>query len=323
MSSEGINRRGQTGRPKILLTGKNGQVGGDLYSLLTDLGEVLATDRATLDLTRPEKIRECVRAFRPDVIINAAAYTAVDKAEGERELAHSINATAPGVLAEEARQCRALLIHYSTDYVFDGMKANPYVESDPTNPLNVYGRTKIAGERAIANSGCDHLILRTSWVYSPRGSNFLLTILRLAREREELRIVNDQIGAPTSSKCIAEATVHVLRQVLTSSKSDAARVIGTYHMAASGGVSWFGFAREIISQCDSAVRPKSIIAISTSEYPTAARRPLNSRLNCSKIEDAFGVKLFPWQRGLPSVLQVIFRQLSALSPGSIRGNASV
>lgn len=307
MSSEGINSRSQTGRPKILLTGKNGQIGGDLCPLLLDIGEVLATERATLDLTQPQKIRDCVRTFRPNVIINTAAYTAVDKAESEPELAHSINATAPGVLAEEAFRCRALLIHYSTDYVFDGTKADPYIESDPTNPLNIYGRTKVAGEWAIANSGCDHLILRTSWVYSPRGSNFLRTILRLAREREELRIVNDQIGAPTSSECIAEATVHVLGQVLSSDKSDSARITGTYHMSASGEVSWFGFAREIVSQSDYAIRPNSVIPISTTEYPTHARRPLNSRLNCSKIANTFGVRLFPWQKGLASVLQAIVR----------------
>lgn len=315
MSSEGINNRRQKGRPKILLTGKNGQVGGDLHPLLMDLGEVFATDRATLDLTRPETIRECVRAFRPDVIINAAAYTAVDKAESEPELAHSVNATAPGVLAEEAFRCGALLIHYSTDYVFDGTKADPYIESDPASPLSIYGRTKVAGEQAIAKSGCDHLILRTSWVYSPRGSNFLLTILRLAREREELRIVNDQIGAPTSSECIAEATVHVLRQVLSSDKSDWASVAGTYHMTASGEVSWFGFAREIIGQCDSAVRTKNIIAIPTSEYRSAARRPLNSRLDCSKISHTFGVKLLPWQTGLPSVLQVIVETSKSADTG--------
>lgn len=305
MSFGRINSRSQTGRPKILLTGKNGQVGGDLHSLLTHFGEVFVTDRATLDLTQPQKIRDCVRAFRPNAIINAAAYTAVDKAESEPELAHSINATAPRVLAEEALRCKALLIHYSTDYVFDGIKAGPYIESDPTNPLNIYGRTKVAGERAIANSGCDHLILRTSWVYSPRGSNFLLTILRLARERDELRIVNDQIGAPTSSECIAEATVHVLRQMLTSDKSHWARVTGTYHMTASGEVSWFGFAREIISQCDCAIRPKSIVPISTTEYPSPARRPLNSRLNCSKIAKTFGVNVLPWQTALSSVLQVM------------------
>ncbi len=311
MSSEGINSRSRTARPKILLTGKNGQVGGDLYPLLIDLGEVLATDRASLDLTRPEKIRECVRAFGPDVIINAAAYNAVDKAESESELAHSINATAPGLLAEEAVRCGALLMHYLTDYVFNGTKADPYIESDPTNPLNVYGRTKAAGERAVMNSGCIHLILRTSWVYSPRGSNFLLTILRLAEEREELRIVNDQIGAPTSSEWIAQATAHVVRQVLNSDKSEASRITGTYHMTASGEVSCFGFGREIVSQSDRAIRPKSIIPISTTEYPRPARRPLNSRLNCSKIADTFGVKLPPWQTGLLSVLQVIVRQASA------------
>jgi dTDP-4-dehydrorhamnose reductase len=292
-------------RPRILLTGRNGQVGGDLYPLLTSMGEVLATDRATLDLTDGNKIRERIEQFRPDVIINAAAYTAVDKAEREPELAHAINATAPGVLAEESARCGALLVHYSTDYVFDGTKLEPYVESDPINPLNVYGRTKAAGEQAIRNSGCDHLILRTSWVYSPRGSNFLLTILRLARERDELRIVDDQIGAPTSSEAIATATTQLLKQLLVRGR-ERFKESGTYHLTADGHCSWFEFANEIIRSIpDDGLRVRKVIGIPSSEYPTPARRPLNSGLNCSRIFQAFGIKTTDWRTALYSVLKSI------------------
>ena len=289
--------------PKILLTGRNGQVGGDLYPLLTKMGEVLATDRSSLDLTRPENVRECVRTFRPDVIINAAAYTAVDKAESEPDLAHGINTVAPGVFAEEAAKCGARFIHYSTDYVFDGRKTEPYIESDPVNPLNVYGRTKAAGEEAITHTDCAHLILRTSWVYSRRGSNFLLTILRLAREREELRIVNDQIGAPTSSQSIAEITVQILQHCLRQAPSKLTTK-GIYHLTAAGHCSWYEFTCEILRRASSQdFRVKKVSPIPSTEYVKPARRPLNSRLDCSKIVKAFGVNLIDWHTSLGSVVE--------------------
>jgi dTDP-4-dehydrorhamnose reductase len=292
---------------KILLLGKNGQIGGDLQPLLAEFSEVLATERASLDLTRPEIIRECVRSFRPEVIINAAAYTAVDKAESEPALAAAINATAPGVLAEETMRIGALLIHYSTDYVFDGTKSDPYIESDPTHPLNVYGRTKLAGEEAIRASGCNHFIFRTSWIYSPRGSNFLLTILRLSREREELRIVDDQIGSPTSSASLARATLQVLRQWSLEDPRTAERKSGTYHLTASGHVSWFGFASAILERHKQhekqRLRVRTMIPIATSEYPAAARRPRNSRLDCSKIADVFGVNMPHWTTQLATILK--------------------
>lgn len=295
--------------PKILLTGRNGQVGGDLYPLLTKIGEVLATDRSSLDLTRPEKIRQCVRTFRPDVIINAAAYTAVDKAESEPELAHRINAVAPAVFAEEAAKWGALLIHFSTDYVFDGRKTEPYIESDAVNPLNVYGRTKAAGEEAITRAGCAHLILRTSWVYSRRGSNFLMTILRLAREREELRIVDDQIGAPTSTQSIAEASVQALRHCLARNRFTES---GIYHVTATGSCSWYRFASEIVRSAEiEGSRLRRLLPIPSSEYPTSAIRPLNSRLSCSKIRNAFGIRMPAWRVSLSAVLNA-----SVLAQGS-------
>ena len=286
--------------PKILLTGKNGQVGSDLEPLLKKLGIVLATDRTRLDLACPEQIRECVRAFHPTVIINTAAYTAVDRAENEPELAAKINTNGPAVLAEESAKCGALLIHFSTDYVFDGTKVGSYLETDLINPLNVYGRTKADGEEAIVRSGCAHVILRTSWVYSGRGSNFLLTILRLAREREELRIVDDQIGAPTSSAAIAHATMELLRCVL----NDMTLIeSGIYHLTALGNCSWFGFASEIIRlTADRRQRQPKLVPITSSEYGARAARPLNSRLDCSKIRQKFGIKMPEWHSALSSLI---------------------
>jgi len=273
---------------RILLTGGSGQVGWELRKTLAPLGEVAAPGRADLDLRDPARIREAVRASNPDAIVNAAAYTAVDKAESEREAAFAMNATAPGVLAEEAKRNGALLVHYSTDYVFDGAKPTPYVEEDEPNPLNVYGASKLAGERAIAASGCRHLILRTSWVYGPRGSNFLLTMLRLARERPELRVVDDQVGAPTSSLAIARATAQVLRP----------GAHGLYHLSAAGQTSWCGFARAILARAGLAT---PVRAIRTEDYPTPARRPRNSRLNCARLRADFGLALAPWEEQLAEV----------------------
>jgi dTDP-4-dehydrorhamnose reductase len=273
---------------KILLTGRNGQVGWELERALAPLGEIVATDRSTLDLADPDAIRRVVREVKPEIIVNAAGYTAVDKAESEPELAMRINGFAPGVLAEEAKRLGALLVHYSTDYVFDGEKATPYVEDDAASPINAYGRSKLAGERAITGVGGNHLILRTSWVYSERGKNFLLTILRLARAKPELRVVDDQIGAPTSGTAIARATAQLLNL--------GAR--GLYHLSASGRVSWCGFARAILAR---AGIETPVVAIRTEDYPTPARRPRNSCLDCSYLRADYGLTLATWEELLSEV----------------------
>jgi len=279
---------------KILLLGRNGQVGWALERSLAPLGEPTALGRAELDLADVPRLVATIRALQPEAIVNAAAYTSVDKAESERETAFAINATAPRVLAEEAKRIGALLVHYSTDYVFDGAKAVPYVEDDEPNPLNVYGASKLAGERAIAATGCRHLILRTSWVYGPRGANFMLTMLRLARERPALHVVDDQVGAPTSSIEIARATATVLARAAQSSN-----VTGLYHLAAAGETSWCGFARAILAKAEVAT---PVVPIRTEDYPTAARRPRNSRLDCSRLRETFGVTLAPWEEGLAEAL---------------------
>jgi len=284
---------------RILLTGRNGQVGWELERKLAPLGEVIATDRATLDLADPDAIRRAAREAKPQVIVNAAAYTAVDQAESEPELAMQINGIAPGILADEAKRLGALLVHYSTDYVFDGEKATPYVEDDPPNPINVYGKTKLEGERAIQGFGCRHLILRTSWVYGPRGRNFLLTILRAARERPELRVVSDQVGAPTSSLAIARATGEILRQ-----SSGRAVFTGIYHMSASGQATWYDFAVAILAE---ARLPTPIVPISSEQYPTAARRPGNSLLDNSKLAATVGTRLPSWREQLTGVMAELRR----------------
>lgn len=291
----------------LLLLGRTGQVGGDLWPLLAKFGRVHVPDRHTVDLSRPDSIRECVRALRPQFIFNAAAYTAVDKAESEHDAAAALNTTAPSILAQEAAKLNAWLIHYSTDYVFDGSKPDPYVEDDPVSPLNVYGRTKAAGEDAIRQSGCRHLILRASWVFSDRGSNFLLTMLRLGSEREELRIVDDQVGAPTSSKLIARATVHALERLFEFSDQGANTVSGTYHLTAGGYTSWYGFAEEIFQRLrgEFPMTIKKIIPISSKDYATPAKRPLNSRLDCSKFGLIFGIKPEEWRDGLLPVLDLL------------------
>jgi dTDP-4-dehydrorhamnose reductase len=275
---------------RILLTGRNGQVGWELERALAPLGEVIALDRARLDLSDAAAIQRVVRDARPEVIVNAAAYTAVDRAESEPEIAASVNSIAPGIFAEEARRCGALLVHYSTDYVFDGEKKTPYVEDDPAHPLNVYGRTKLEGERVIEGSGCRYLILRTSWVYGPRGHNFLRTVLRLARERNELRMVDDQIGAPTSAAAIALATAEMLRH---------AGPEGLFHMTASGETSWHGFAEAIVASNHLQVR---VIGIASQDYPVAARRPRNSLLDNGKLTSTYGLTLGPWEHQLDEVI---------------------
>lgn len=302
--------------PKILLTGKNGQVGHDLNLLLPRLGEVVALDRRQLDFSQPDEIRGAIREIRPNLIVNAAAYTAVDQAEKEESLAEAINAIAPATLAAEAKETGAAVVHYSTDYVFDGFKRSPYEETDRTNPLNVYGRTKLAGELAIRDSGAHHLIFRTAWVYSTRGKNFLLTVLRLATEREQLRIVNDQFGAPTWSREIASASVEVLRRILDrKEKSSAwAELSGTYHMTAGNQTTWFEFARAILDAAraqGNAPPPwfatitggkplvaREIVPITTSAYPTPARRPSYSVLSNARLAQTFGIKLADWRTQL-------------------------
>lgn len=282
---------------KLLLIGRSGQLGWELSRTLAPLGEVLAPDRTQLDLARPDQIATLVRSSRPDVIVSAAAYTAVDLAESEPDRAHLINATAPGLLAEEARRCGALFIHYSTDYVFDGTKSAPYVEDDTPNPINTYGRSKFAGENAIRSAGGPYLMLRTSWVYAARGKNFLLTMRRLLREKEQLSVVSDQIGAPTSAGALAEATALILRK-RTGALGDAC---GVYHVTASGSTSWHGFASEIarLEGFDAATR---IRPIPSSEYPTAARRPANSRLSNAKLLEHFGIALPGWEESLKACL---------------------
>ena len=289
--------------PKILLTGANGQVGWELRRTLGALGEVVALDSRTMDLSKAEAVRDTVRAIAPAIIVNPAAYTAVDKAESEPDRAQAVNAVAPGVLAEEAARLGALLVHYSTDYVFDGSgavldrgEARPWREDDATGPLNVYGATKLAGEQAIAATGCRHLIFRTSWVYGARGSNFFLTMRRLMRERTELKIVADQIGAPTWCRDLAEATAQVLAQVRGEDES----LWGVYHMTNAGETSWHGFAEaiQVLDEFDETVPPARLLPIPGSDYPTPARRPLNSRLDNDRLEQAFGLRLRNWREAL-------------------------
>ena len=288
-----------SGSVKILLTGRNGQLGWELARALAPLGEIVAFDRAGLDLADPARLASTVRELKPDIIVNPAAYTAVDRAESESEAAFAINARAPRVLAEEAKRLGALLFHYSTDYVFDGAKAAPYLEDDATNPLGVYGASKLEGERAIAASGARHWIFRTSWVYAPRGKNFLLTILRLAREGKPLRVVADQFGAPTSAAMLARATAQALstqvRAISRISPHNAPPPSGVYHMTAAGRTSWHGFACAILREfrLDNAVT-----AIPASEYPLPAKRPANSVLDNSRLAAAFGIRLPGWEDGL-------------------------
>ncbi len=292
---------------KILLLGKNGQVGWELQRSLATLGEVIALDfdspgPLSADFSRPESLAATVREVAPDVIVNAAAHTAVDKAESEPDLARAINAEAPAVLAREAAACGAWLLHYSTDYVFDGSGDAPRGEDAPTGPLNVYGLTKLEGEQAIRASGCRHLLLRTSWVYGARGGNFARTMLKLAQERDQLRVIDDQIGAPTGADLLADLSAHMLR----AARSDAS-VAGTYHAVASGQTSWHGYASHVIDFARAAgmsvkVAPGAIEAVPTSAFPTPAKRPLNSRLDTSRLRSRFGVVLPDWRHGVDRML---------------------
>jgi dTDP-4-dehydrorhamnose reductase len=305
---------------KIVLLGKNGQVGWELQRALAPLGELIALDRSSLehagqavcgDLTRLDELRASLLALRPDVIVNAAAYTSVDKAESDADAAQWINAQAPGVMAEVATELDATLVHYSTDYVFDGSGDTPRAEDAATGPLSVYGATKLDGERAIRASGCRHLILRTSWVYAARGGNFARTMLRLAGERESLGVVDDQIGAPTGAELIADVSAHCLRTLL-----DRPRLGGTYHLAAAGATSWYHYARHVITWAREhghviRVAPDAIRPLPSSAYPTPARRPLNSRLDCTRLQAGFGLFLPPWKSGVERMLGEVLGPISA------------
>lgn len=299
-------------KPKrFLITGCNGQVGFELQRTLAPLDEVIALDRQGMNLADANSIRQAIQTYRPDVIVNPAAYTAVDKAESDRETAHAVNGIAPGIIGEEAAKLGALVIHYSTDYVYDGSKAGPYLETDATHPLGVYGQTKLAGELSLAESGAQHLIFRTSWVFGAHGSNFLKTILRLASERDELNIVADQFGAPTSAGLIAEVTAQILGSYGSESDRDAFP-LGTYHLAAAGTTSWHEYARYVVEQASAAglnlrATPETIHPIAAAAYPMPAPRPTNSRLDCGLLEKAFQLRLPTWQTGVKQVLDLISR----------------
>jgi dTDP-4-dehydrorhamnose reductase len=296
---------------KIVLLGKNGQVGWELQRSLACLGEVLVLDRHSTsycgDLSQPEQLVRTVLAYKPDFIVNAAAYTAVDKAESEPELVRCINTDAPAALANAATQVGAWLVHYSTDYVFDGSGSHARQEGESTGPLSVYGQTKLDGEKAIVASGCKYLIFRTSWVYAARGGNFAKTMLRLAQEREKLTVINDQHGAPTGADLIADVTAHAMRHVLNTQNISFS---GVYHLVASGETTWHGYASHVIEQART-INPElnwkvgDVAPVPTNEFPTPAKRPLNSRLCTNKLQLAFGLVMPPWQQGVDRMLAEI------------------
>ncbi len=303
---------------KILLLGMNGQVGWELQRSLAPLGDLVALDFDSpgplrADFTRPEALAATVRAVAPQIIVNAAAHTAVDKAESEPDLARTINAAAPGVLAREAAALSAWLVHYSTDYVFDGSGSTPWIEDAPTGPLSVYGRTKLEGEQLIRASGCRHLILRTSWVYAARGGNFARTMLKLALERDKLSVIDDQIGAPTGAELLADVTAHALRTGLRQPE-----VSGTYHAVAAGEASWHQYAQHVIEFARTAGQPvkvarSAVEPVPSTAFPTPARRPLNSRMNSDRLRANFGLNLPPWQAGVDRMLaEVIGRTTTGL-----------
>lgn len=297
---------------KILLLGKNGQVGWELQRSLAPLGEVLALDRNSTshcgDLSNLEGLADTVRVFRPDVVVNAAAYTAVDKAESDQSTANLINALAPEVLARACAAIGAYLVHFSTDYVFDGAGQKPWLESDATGPLNVYGHSKLAGENGIAKQGAKHVIFRTSWVYGTEGGNFAKTMLRFAQEREKMAVINDQFGAPTGAALLADITALCLQRVQPEQHEP--YLSGIYHLAAAGETTWHAYAKYVLQQAQS-LKPslkysvKEVAAVATTEFPTPAARPLNSRLNCSQLENALQLKLPAWQTGVDAMLAKI------------------
>ncbi|HEU5340054.1 dTDP-4-dehydrorhamnose reductase [Edaphobacter sp.] len=295
---------------KILLSGSTGQVGGELLRLLAPLGEVVTPQREAMDLADADSVRRTIRSVRPRWIVNPAAYTAVDKAESEPGLAYAINRDAVQAIGEEANTINAAVVHFSTDYVFDGTAAHPYRETDATNPVSVYGASKLAGEQALAATGAAHLIFRTSWVYGARGKNFLLTILRLARERETLRVVADQYGAPTWSRDLAAMTAHVIAKCEASAKGGPlagalAAMGGIYHASGAGETTWHGFAGEAVrlaQKHEPSTRFAAIEAITTAEYPTPAKRPANSRMDSGKLAERFGWRMMEWRESLRKVM---------------------
>jgi dTDP-4-dehydrorhamnose reductase len=297
--------------PRILIVGNAGQLGRELEKIFAGFGPIVGVNRESVDLADAGQTRELVRRVEPDIILNAAAYTAVDRAETERDLAYAINEQAPRVLAEEALKRSALFVHYSTDYIFDGGKAEPksapWIETDAPNPLNVYGASKLAGERAIENIGGKFLIFRTSWVYGPHGNNFLLTMLRLARERDRLSIVDDQIGGPTTSIELARATHSIVNGIFAGRFGVRDDWTGLYHMTCSGTVSWFGFAQAIFARAAEllAIKPPILTPIATKDYPTPAARPHYSVLSNAKLQARFAEKLSPWESALEETLQVL------------------
>lgn len=305
---------------RLLITGCNGQVGWHLQRTLAPMGEVTAIDIEQVDLTDARAVSRTVREIAPDIVVNAAAYTAVDKAESETELARAINVGAPAQIAEECHRSGALLVHYSTDYVYDGSKPTPYDERDTTGPLSIYGETKLAGDQAIQASGCAHIILRTTWVYDIRGKNFLRTVIRLAQEKEELRIVGDQYGAPTWARGLAEATSIILGRCLEHKSETGEWRTGIFHLTASGQTSWAGFAQAILEDY-AAFRPsegsgefgaplktQTVSAITTAEYPTPARRPRNSVLSNAQVQTTFGIKMPDWRDQLRLAMQDALRR---------------
>jgi dTDP-4-dehydrorhamnose reductase len=299
---------------KILLTGRDGQVGFELARALAPLGEVVAVGRADCDLLDADALRALVRRVAPDVIVNPAAYTAVDRAEAEPEAAFAVNARAPGILGEEAARIKALVVHYSTDYVFDGAGSTPWTEDDAPAPRSVYGSSKLAGERALAEACAHHLILRTSWVLGVHGGNFAKTMLRLAAQRERLTVVDDQFGAPTSAALLADLTAHLVRQYARDGGGKRANAFpfGTYHVAAAGETSWYEYARFVLDAAQRAGRPlkagpENVLPVTSADYPAAARRPANSRLDTSLFRTTFDLRLPPWQDGVAHVLRHILQ----------------
>ncbi len=288
---------------KILLLGKNGQLGWELQRSLSCVGEVVALGHADADFAHPQDLATVVANHKPHIIVNAAAYTAVDKAESDSRNAYAVNAEAPAVLAQAAKICGALLVHYSTDYVFDGAHTKPWQEADPTGPLNVYGASKLKGEQAIIHSGCQYLIFRTSWVYGSRGGNFAKTMLRLAQERDELKVIDDQHGAPTGADWLADMSARAIVQTLADPSKQ-----GLYHAAVSGETSWHGYASYVIEQAKALqypIKAQAIHAVETSAFPTPAVRPINSRLNTRKLQLAFNIHCPPWQAGVLRLLHAI------------------
>ncbi len=307
---------------RLLITGANGQVGWNLQRTLGPLGDVTALTREQLDLADLDSVASAIRDLAPDILVNAAAYTAVDKAESEPELALAINATAPSRMAQELAKSRGLLVHYSTDYVFDGDRPldTPYNEDDPTRPLNVYGQTKLDGERGIIESGCPYIILRSTWVYDTRGKNFLRTVLRLARERDELRMVSDQYGAPTWARSIAEATTIILARCLEQKSGSDHWPTGLFHLTAAGRTSWAEFAEAIMAEYDDCcswpadtgefsapLKAKRVVHITSDQYQTPARRPRNSVLSNAKVQQTFGIKMPDWREQLRLAMQDAIR----------------